>query len=1037
MKRFALVFSFVLLTSTASALEYEPYTYHQDFETGELMAWSSYPPIQDTAYEAPYIYPGKIHPRKDGVALLKIIHPPWPEPQLTGVVKRLPMRLDARSRIKFRYYVKATVEPSWLAIDLPLADGDRIRARFQNIDTNRWIDADYTVADILAAAGRKASDTLDITALALFFRFEQGDTDMPVMLGFDDFEISGLKPASFSYDSPRTVSLEEWDADIALRHFRNGETLVISGRFPTADPDKVVATISQFDKPEVAVAAVRLGKKGDRLVTRKPIQLTHETYPAGMYEVTLTATTGKETVAEDRFTFLVIDDSRIASHPRFWFTEDTKAAYVNRLSEEYPEFLADIRRQALDARERLDPGLPYDLPYFPKKGWLSSFEAYRTRIATIPQRAVANALVYTVGGDREAADWAKRALLNLAEWPTWTHPWMVNRGHKIYLYQVYTTYHLALAYDILYNLLSESERALVRDAFVRNGLEPAYCTYVVADQVTCNESNWITAVVGGSLAAACAVMGDAGDTSALEPYLSGCLYKMRAHMETVYGGDSGCIEGFGYGYGTMRLYAELLPIIEHSLGLDMTWMLGGSYGEAFWTGDHDRNVYYSFGDAHLSGGNTFSCFPWLLNHFRDPELAWLYDRNKPTPAFYTYYTTQYDLSDIPRKEPDLSGAKWFKTTGTVVFRSETGPDPFILTFRSGPFGNHQHLDQGTFFLHDHGETLVTELGYSSYYNDPYYQSHVSQPVGHNCILVDGNPQSQRTGDHADYAAGMRDHATIRDFVAGKSLGFAQGDLTPLYVGNVSSLRRGIVYIHPRTVIVIDRLTTKRGEATMDALYHGPTLTNTAVSDAAFSINAGAQTLAGTVLLPDSAAVTLEPDPVTLAHFTDDPVEPTGKVTVRTETEGGEALLAVLLSTDDGVRNTVAQRGAKYIELEDGAVFLNPPHEMIEIGRLGTDGVLAAMTDAGALLVVEATHGSIDNRRILHADVPMTLLMEGSTVHYSTDRAGMLRIQPPGKVSSVLLNGENAPGWKRDGQSGEIYLDVPAGQGTIELKERRM
>ena len=75
MKRMVIFFFLLILSSNASAVEYEPYTYKQDFETGEHAAWSSYPPIQDTAYEAPYIHPGKVLSTDEGTVLRKIIYP--------------------------------------------------------------------------------------------------------------------------------------------------------------------------------------------------------------------------------------------------------------------------------------------------------------------------------------------------------------------------------------------------------------------------------------------------------------------------------------------------------------------------------------------------------------------------------------------------------------------------------------------------------------------------------------------------------------------------------------------------------------------------------------------------------------------------------------------------------------------------------------------------------------------------------------------------------------------------------------------------
>ena len=1036
MKSITVTALFFLCATYAAALDYEPYIYTQDFESRELMAWSSYPPVQDTAYEAPFIYPGTIFPvekpGEKGTALCKIIYPEWNAPQLTGVVKRLNMRLDENSRIRFRYYIKTTLKPSWLGIDLPLKDGDRVRSQFETSAVNRWISIDFDIADIMKAAGRNNSKTLDITAIAVTVFFESTDPDMPIELGFDDFHITGHREARFVFEEPETQPLKEFRSEVALKHYRHGDTLVIRGEFPHSNPDAVTVDIARFDKPGMTIAVKKLKKVKNTWQTNKPVILDDKKFPAGMYEVTLTGTRKKDITAQSTFTFMIIDDKLIAGHPRLWYDRDGIDSFVAKLkSPKNAPILDRIRADAESAREQYSPELPYDLDYFPKKGWLKSFEPYRTRIATIPQRTTANAVVSIVDGDENAAEWAKKALVSLCRWPTWTHPWMVNRGHHIYLYQYYTAYNLALAYDMLYDRLSENEREIIRTAFIRNALKPAFRTYVEADMCTCNESNWITAVVGGSLAASCAVLGELEDTSELEPYLSGCFYKLRAHMETVYDGDSACIEGFGYGYGTIRIYSEILPIIERSLNMDFSPVFHRQYTEGFWTADHDAGLYFTFGDARTSAPNT-SFAPWLIEKFRDPELAWFHDLNPPQPAYYNMHTVLYDIDDVPRKKPDyLSGAKWFRETGTVVFRSGPGPEPFVLTFRCGPFGNHQHLDQGTFFLADRGKVFITEMEYSSYYDDPYYQSHVIQPVGHNCILIDNNPQSQRTGDHEEYAVGMSDHAKITTFVGGKNLSFALGDLSPVYMGNVRKLERGILFIPPRTALVIDRLETESGEADMQVLFHSPKFTNTYSHEGnGFDIGSGDRSLIGLVVHPWEPELSFEPDPVKLARLTDDPVEPMGRVTVSAKTKNGKAVVATILSTDMKLWSIKQDHFSSYIDFDRVKVLINNTGSFIDEDGIVSDGLLAAAGVDGGFLIVDGTSGSLHAETYVTADKPVTVLFEGDSVYYSAVEQAAIQLRPPGKVTSVSLNGEKVKKWKADKETGLITIDVEAGQGEI-------
>ncbi len=584
--------------------------------------------------------------------------------------------------------------------------------------------------------------------------------------------------------------------------------------------------------------------------------------------------TGSET-ERSSFTFMVMDPARFAGHPRLWFTGANTGAFVSRLREPARlPYLEKIRAEAKTARDTQSPDLPYDLAVFPTKGWLKSFEPYRHRIATMPQAAFTNALVWTVDRDEKALDFARRVLLSLSAWPTWTHPWMMDHGHDIYLYQWYTAYNLGLVYDIVADRLTDSERAAVRAAFIRNALAPSFKTYVTADQCTCNESNWIAAVVGGSLVAVSSILGEGGDTSALEPALSGSIYKLRAHLDVSFGGDSACLEGFGYASGTMWIESAVLPIIERSLGIDFSRRLDRSYTEMFWAADHGKKRFFTFGDARLTPPTT-TAFPWLIERYRDPELAWLFDAYPPEPSFVSWHTVLYDTGGVERKKPDLTGARLFRKTGTAVFRSDENDNPFVLTFRCGPFGNHQHLDQGTFFLADRGELLLTELCYSDYYEDPFYQSHVIQPIGHNCILVDHDPMSQRTGDHGDYAPGMNDHARIDAFVQGGGLAFASGDLSPLYLGNARTVRRAILHIRPRTALVVDMLESREGEVSMDALFHAASMVGVTFDRSSFRIKSGDATLTGAVVYPPNPALRLDPDPIVLANYKNNPHDAAG------------------------------------------------------------------------------------------------------------------------------------------------------------------
>ena len=226
-----MAFGFAKARGTAPERSHlKPMVYMEDFEAGELRGWSSYPPNQDTAYD-PYIYPGRILPEDPGRCLVIKCEPLWNEDQTLGAVKLLDAFLDPTSSIRFRYYVKGTVAARELRIHLPLADGRRLVCVRPEPAMNRWAEIRVAWKD-LADQGLVSNDDglLRLTALAITLEVPKADPDVPIYLGLDDIEVSGLGEKKFEFVEPRTTALEEWPERIVLRHYREGESFRVAGR---------------------------------------------------------------------------------------------------------------------------------------------------------------------------------------------------------------------------------------------------------------------------------------------------------------------------------------------------------------------------------------------------------------------------------------------------------------------------------------------------------------------------------------------------------------------------------------------------------------------------------------------------------------------------------------------------------------------------------------------------------------------------------------------------------------------------------------
>lgn len=271
------------------------------------------------------------------------------------------------------------------------------------------------------------------------------------------------------------------------------------------------------------------------------------------------------------------------------------------------------------------------------------------------------------------------------------------------------------------------------------------------------------------------------------------------------------------------------------------------------------------------------------------------------------------------------------------------------------------------------------------------------------------------------------------FADGKSLAWTEGNLGPVYLGNVKSLKRGVLYVPPRTVILVDRLESEEDEATMEALFHGPKYAGMNTGDKTFTIRSGVQTLTGTVLKPSDPRLSLDPDKVKLSMFTDDPIEPLGRVAAKTETRSGTALATVMLSTDNRVRNTNKAGTSTLYEIDGATVLLNPEGRMTVNGAIGTDGAFAALGDEGAFLMVDGTIGSIDSEETVNADSPVTILLEGDRAWYSSPIDTVIRIKRAAMVQGVFIDGLLLTNWTRDTNTFEVTIPVRAGTHEIEMR----
>ncbi len=1051
----------LVLTTNSSSEDFshlESFLYEEDFEQGELNAWASYPPNQDTAYD-PYVYPGQIRPDEPGKCLVIKAEPQWNQDQLLGAVKLFDFLLDPSFSLRFRYYLKTVNTCPEISIHLPLADGQRLVYRKHDLVSNKWAELTLTWEDLKAAGLISgAGNVRRLTALAITARIAKADPDMPIYLGLDDIKIYGKREKKFQFLEPRVHELTEWKERIPVRHYRQGEKFRLRGSldFPA---DKVFLAISYFsDRNNIFFSApLRRDPQGSWRTAEIP--LTANRFPPGLYLGTITAERKNTVLSQTLFTLFIESAGPKPPHPRFFVVDGKTEQFRHRLlSSRFRPVLERFLSRAKSYREKLSlDTVIFDLDQFPEKDWVASLPAwYVDRFMTFREALFTNAVSHLSGQDKEAAFFAKDLLLRLSSWPSWNHPWMEARGFHTYYPLGEFAEAFALAYDAVYELLTEEERTIVRKGLLRNYIEPAYQTYVVDNQVTSNSSNWISHIAGGALVALSTMAGDdPASLGDLEPWLTGFLLKEHRYITTVFGADGSYGEGFRYFNFAMQSFAKAIPFIRQTFGIDLTAPFRGSHLETIWTSQVEKNIAFGFGDTESylkqeatawwigSENGPMNNWAWLLELTRDPTLAWLYTSLK---EFDTLQEVLHETADIPAQEPaSLGNVRFFPEVGTAVFRSGWKENDFVFVFRSGPFYNHQHMDQGSFYLADHGEIFLEERydGEHHYYDDPVYRSHAIQPISHNTILLNRNPQSQKVGDPKNFAPGLNDQAQLLHWLDGENFAFVAGRLEKVYMENVQELKRNFLYFKPRTILLIDEVVPDLSDIEVNRLFHTRWKKDIAAGKNVSKVSKGNKTLFFFHLLPEDAIHEVLSEPHFLCQFSVRPLVERGYLQVSAKTKGKKLIFADLLSaTENGAPPAVKitrHPGSITISAgkgkEEKTAVLNLETE-IALGPWSSDALLLASSSAREVLVAGAKCLYRSGKKYLESEEPFYGIVRGTekaiALRLNNEKKTELCLALPFRPSHFLHNGKPDRNFRYDPVGQLLYLSLPAGPNEVEI-----
>ena len=1001
----------------------ESCTYSEDFESGELNGWASYPLWQDTAFD-PWIRPNTLVPGDPNISLEQKFPAFWNQDTYAGAQKLLDMYMVPGSTISLRYFLMTHIPADFFTIRLAAGPDHKLDYTVRHPAANRWEEVAFSFDDLVREnphiAGR---DRIRVNALAVLARISKTDPRMNYYLGLDDVVFQGARVVPFRFAEPEVFELSEWKPRIPATHYCRGDEFRLRGRWPL-EAEGVEIEIASFTDRGETVLQVELEKRGDEWSLACELS-----WPEGLYLATLVARKDGRAIADTEFTLYVAPPDIGGHHPRLWFDRVEQESLKARLGQ--PEFRAareEIASQAATTREELPlKEVVFDLDQLPDENTYEGhiYMVWSQRMDLLGRAVYYNALRYALFEDREAGEYGKEVLVRLCCFPYWLDPWFRKRGQNTY-YAITQHGYLALGYDLLYELMDEGERRTVRQGIFENDILGCHRGYVEDNLVTSNTSNWVAMIAGGSLMSQAALCGDGPEAAPVEPYFTGAMLKLNEMIEKSIDPDGAYGEG-GYIGVSMSAWNESLPAIERVFKVDLSQRIVGIYQEPIWSGIFTENRLFQFGDSGGAGVNA----PWILSKHRDPLLGWAYHHNRGEKGFMD---ALYDTESAPRKDPfDENPVRAFRNVGHTVFKSGWEKDDFVFVMRTGAFYNHQHLDQGSFWLADRGRVFVAERQGSHYWyysQDPLFLPWYIQPIGHSTILLDENPQSQRTGDPIDFAEGFDDHAFIHHFLDGTDAAFSSGDIGRLYWGQVESMRRNVLYLKPRTLLMLDTVVPGARDVDVKLLYQALLLKDIQANERVSTITKEGRALYIAHLHPEPPQVRAEEVPHYIFTLKGSrPLEREGMLTVSARTDGVPLVVANLLTTEPGVSTERGEGCVCGTTPETAFACTTRPGTLYQAGLFKTDA-LALTWKEGRVFAALCTFLEEDGALLISSVAPITCQLEGNRLNYCLAEASEVALRAGSRPARISVKGRYTTAFQYDDQARAVVLTLPAGEGVV-------
>ncbi|HUE82644.1 MAG TPA: heparinase II/III family protein [Pyrinomonadaceae bacterium] len=1043
----------------------ETHIMREDFQGDSLGQWASYPPAQDIGYE-PTLAPTTQYGAPGGRALMRVVKPNLPGPLRFGFIKQIAMSVSNNAKVSLAYRINNPGMEAVLEIGLAGVNG-KLYTRRVPATGNAWARAEAPVAEFRDAGGSAPAEGLQVEAIYLIAKLEHADPDITYRFIIDDLEFAAARAARFVVRAPVTKAIEPWSALLSARGYRAGDVIALEATTPVRLAE-VNYTVKAPDGKEVATGRLYDdGTQGDRrssddIWSNSSLYSIRSNDQTGVWSVQLGGVTDNGRSVSTTVRLLVHPQKR-SGHPRLYFSGADRQTLIDRSRDaKLASLWAHLQIQAKNTRasgELAHGGKVFEL--LDTEYLLPSLLAYFDVLNRARFRIAYNAIEAYVTGSEEARTAATSAMIDVARWERWQPPWFNAQGQHTYYPAGLLAAEVAFGYDILYDHLSEPERALIRKALIEKSIVPTFKEYVLDNRLMANTSNWIAHTVGGALIAAASIADDVEDSEAngqFEIYLHGLLLKLEDHMSASYLADGSYGEGISYHEFDMETLGPALNALRRVFGIDywkQTHVIH-SLNYALHTLTQPISGSLDMGDTHAPAGHGI---PALVYESKDPVVRWYYSQfDRPSLSKFIFYD-----DTVVFQPPRLPTSRIFRNKGNAVFRTGWDKDAIVFLYRAGPNFNHHHADQGSFLLNAFGETLVSEAGWSDYYKDPYYATFFTQAVGHNTVLVDRDPESQSIPDTLQFKA-LESYPSITDSITSEFYDGVGSRLPSVYKDRLARYVRRIIFIKPYYFVVFDDLKVSGKPAQFDFLLHLPNREEIKIDDLTAIYKGEKASLAVRSFSPSDTKLSVEngripfhvfslrtpaetpAQPAYLAFRTGRPMSETQFLTaiVPAKNEGAAGSLINQMSeiTGENLKGLRVQRGN---EIDLVMFRAGAETQTIRQGDWSADAATLAITESANTLKVFAVQDARLLRRgkqiLFSSESPTSIAVNINANEIEaacSAETGTTFTLFVGKIPvRVLLDGKelSANAFSFNRTDGTISLGIPSGQHDLKISFR--